>query len=347
VTIKGVRLGNDFEILQTKVMKLIHVIGADISKKSIDLFCYGLNSHLKIDNDVMGFKKLLVWLSKSSLCIKNLVIVLEHTGYYSYHFENFLHQHQIGFSKVSALAIKKSLGLVRGKNDKIDAQRIARFGYEKRDRLRLEMPADPVLMRLQVLMASRNLLIKQRSAVTCTIKEYRVILTESDPIIKRHLSVKSELSSQIKSVEKEMEGLLHKPGPIAASFRLLTSIKGIGLIVATATLIKTKNFTSFPNRKKFACFCGSAPFEHTSGTSIKKRTRISHLADKSMKTLLTQSAKTAIQHDKELKQYYERRTRMGKSKRSTINVVRNKLIHRMFAVIKRQTPYIEQYPKRA
>jgi hypothetical protein len=66
-----------------------------------------------------------------------------------------------------------------------------------------------------------------------------------------------------------------------------------------------------------------------------------------MKTLLTQSAKTAIQHDKELKDYYQRRTEMGKSKLSTINVVRNKIIQRMFAVIKRQTPFVEQYLKTA
>ena len=328
-------------------MKLIHVVGADISKKSIDLFSYELNSHLKIDNDVIGFKNFLVWLSKSALSIKKLMIVLEHTGYYSYHFENFLHEHHIGFSKVPALMIKKSLGLVRGKNDKIDAQRIARFGHEKHDKLRLETPPDPVLARLQVLISTRNLLIKHRASLTCAVKEYRVILKKTDPIIQRDMKLIRELSIQIKSAEKDMKALLNKPGEIADSFRLLTSIKGIGLIVAATTLIKTKNFTRFTNRKKFSCFCGSAPFEHSSGSSIKKRTRISHLADKCMKTLLTQSAKTAIQHDKELKQYYERRTKLGKSKRSTINVVRNKLIHRMFAVIKRQTPYMEHYQKTA
>lgn len=328
-------------------MKLIHIIGADISKKSIDLFCYGLNSHLKIENDVSGFKKLQLWLNKLELRIKNLVIVMEHTGYYSYYFESFLHQNQIRFSKVSALAIKKSLGLVRGKNDKIDAQRIARFGHEKRDRLRLETPSEPALQRLQMLSSSRHLLIKQRSSLTCAVKEYRVILNQTDPLIQGKLRLIGELTTQIKSLEKEMKELLSQPGLIADNFHLLTSIKGIGLVVAATTLIKTKNFTRFANRKKFSCYCGSAPFEHTSGTSIKKRTRISHLADKSMKTLLTQSAKTAIQHDKELKQYYERRTQMGKSKRSTMNVVRNKLIHRMFAVIKRQTPYINEYQKSA
>lgn len=328
-------------------MKINHIIGADISKKSIDLFCHGLHEHLKIKNDVSGFKKMQLWLTKFELVTKDLVIVMEHTGYYSYHFEGFLHQNQVGFCKVSALAIKKSLGLVRGKTDKIDAGRIARYGYEKQDMLRMEMPVDATLHRLQILNSTRSLLVKQRSSLTCAVKEYRVILDEKDPIILGQLKLIRELTGQIKSLEKKMKELLIKPGPIAENFRLLIGIKGIGLIVATATLIKTNNFTRFKNRKKFSCFCGSAPFEYSSGTSIKKKTRISYLADKSMKTLLTQSAKTAIQHDKELKEYYERRTQMGKSKKSTINVVRNKLIHRMFAVIKRQTPFIPKYQKTA
>jgi transposase len=328
-------------------MKINHIIGADISKKTVDLFCYGSNSHLKISNDVSGFKKLQGWLINQAVDLKKLVVVMEHTGYYSYHFENLMHQNQIPFTKVSALAIKRSLGLVRGKNDKIDAQRIARFGYEKRDQLRLETQMDEALHRLQLLTSSRNLLVRQRSALICAIKEYKLILPQTDQVIQGQLTLISLLTKQIKSLEKEMTKLLKTPGAIANTYRLLTSIKGIGLIVATATLIKTRNFTRFTNRKKFSCYCGSAPFEHSSGTSIKKRTKISHLADKNMKSLLTQSAKTAIQHDKELKQYYERRTEMGKSKRSTMNVVRNKLIHRMFAVVKRQTPFINQYQKTA
>jgi transposase len=328
-------------------MKLIHIIGADISKKSIDLFCHGLHEHFKITNDVSGFKKMQLWLKKLQLNVTGLVIVMEHAGYYSFHFENFLHQNEIRFCKVSALAIKRSIGLARGKTDKIDAQRIARYGYEKQDNLRTQLPVDADLQRLQILNSSRNLLVKQRSSLTCTLKEYQVILKQNDPIILMQLQLIRELTRQIKILEKQMKDLLSRPGAIAENFRLLTGIKGIGLIVAIATLVKTKNFTSFTNRKKFSCYCGSAPFEHSSGTSIRKKTRVSHLADKSMKTLLTQSAKTAIQHDKELREYYQRRTLMGKSKRSTINVVRNKLINRMFAVIKRQTPFIHQYQKTA
>jgi transposase len=89
------------------------------------------------------------------------------------------------------------------------------------------------------------------------------------------------------------------------------------------------------------------PFEHSSGKSVRRKTRISHLADKEMKTLLDQSAKSAIQYDKELKSFYQRRIAIGKSKKSTINIVRNKILYRMFAVIKRQTPFIENYLKAA
>jgi len=324
-------------------MKLLHIIGADISKNSIDLFCYGEQSHLRITNDVAGFKQSALWLKQLKLSFSNLVFVMEHTGYYSYHFENFLHQNKIRFSKVPAMAIKKSLGVVRGKNDKIDAKRIARYGYEKRDKLRLEGPSDKILQRLQMLHSSRELLVKQRSSLMCAVKEHSVVLEPEDPIIQSQFKVIAELTRQIKNFEREMKQILNQPGSLPQNFKLLTSVKGIGPVVATATLIKTKNFTRFTNRKKFSCYCGSAPFEHSSGKSIRKKTRISHLADKTMKTLLTQSARTAIQHDKELKQYYQRRTQMGKSKKSTINVVRNKLIYRMFAVIKRQTPFIDNY----
>ena len=62
-----------------------------------------------------------------------------------------------------------------------------------------------------------------------------------------------------------------------------------------------------------------------------------------MKSLLDQGAKSALLYDKELKNYYESRLAKGKSKMSTINIIRNKIIARMFAVIKRQKPFVENY----
>jgi transposase len=328
--------------------KTAQIIGADLSKDSIDLFYNGSQSHIKIKNTSAGFRELLHWLTVHKINLCSVVLVMECTGLYSFHFENFLHAHHIRFAKVNALAIKRSLGLTRGKNDRIDARRIARYGFEKLDTLSFQKPQDPALQRLQLLHRSREQLVKHRASLLCSVKEYRIVLEDSDPIICSKLELIKEFDRQIKDLDQAIQKQINESGDsVKRNFDLLTSIKGVGKVVATATLIKTKNFTSFKNGRKFSCYCGSAPFEHSSGKSIRKKTRVSQIADKSMKTLLTQSAKSAIQYDKELKEYYQRRTETGKSKKSTINVVRNKIIHRMFAVIKRQTPFVEQYSKTA
>ena len=324
-------------------MKLQHIIGADLSKESIDLFSHPLQSHLRIENSCKGFRQMLKWLRDQKISCSNVMIVMEHTGLYSYHMEAFLHEHEISFTKVSALAIKRSLGLVRGKSDKVDAQRIARYGFEKKDVLVVASKPNKLIERLQMLHATRDRLVKHRASLICAIKEYNKILNQSDVIIKSHLSLVKNFTEQIKKIETQIDELIIKEQAVNQNFKLLTTIKGVGKVVATTAIIKTKNFTQFPNARKFACYCGTAPFEHSSGKSIRRKTRVSHLADKEMKTLLDQSAKSAIQYDKELKHFYHRRIAIGKSKKSTINIVRNKILYRMFAVIKRQTPFIENY----
>lgn len=321
-----------------------HIIGADLAKKSIDLSCHLFKSHIQIENTEQGYKQLIEWLNKQKINLSTAMIVMEHTGLYSFCFEAFLHQHQILFVKVNALAIKRSLGLVRGKTDQIDAARIAAYGYEKREQLIPDSLIDDSLKRLQMLYSTRERLVKHRAALICAIKEYRHIgILEKDLILQSQLKIVKELDKQIERLENETELIIESQEALQQNFRLLTSIKGVGKVLAMASIIKTNNFTRFDTARKFACFCGTAPFEHSSGTSIKGRTRVSHLADKKMKTLLDLSAKSAIQHDKELKEYYLKRIAMGKSKMSTINIVRNKILYRMFAVIKRQTPFVQDY----
>lgn len=325
-------------------MKLQHIIGADLSKKSIDLVCHLLNTHIQIENSIAGFKDLLQWMRKLKINASETMIVMEHTGLYSYCFEKFLHQHQMAFCKVNALAIKRSMGLVRGKTDKLDAVRIAAYGFEKKDKLIIDVPASDALKRLQMLHSTRERLVKQRASLICAIKEYRYIgISEKDIIMQTQLQLIKSFDKQIEKLMAEIEAIINKQEALKQNFRLLQSIKGVGKILALTTIIKTSNFTRFANARRFACFCGTAPFPHDSGTTIKRKARVSHLADKQMKTLLDLSAKSAIQYDKELREYYLNRTEGGKSKMSTINVVRNKILYRMFAVIKRQTPFLENY----
>jgi len=325
-------------------MKVQHIIGADLSKKSIDLVCHLLKSHVQIENTTTGFKDLMQWLKEQKINASKTMIVMEHTGLYSYCFEKFLHQHQIPFCKVNALTIKRSMGLVRGKTDKLDAARIAAYGYEKKDKLTIDVPASDSLRRLQMLHSTRERLVRHRASLICSIKEYKCIgISDKDVIMQTQLQLIKNFDKQIEKLMIEIETIIENQKALKQNFRLLQSIRGVGKVVALVTIIKTHNFTRFANARKFACFCGTAPFPHDSGTSIRKKTRVSHLADKQMKSLLDLSAKSAIQYDKELREYYLKRTESGKSKMSTINVVRNKILYRMFAVIKRQTPFLENY----
>ena len=109
----------------------------------------------------------------------------------------------------------------------------------------------------------------------------------------------------------------------------------------------TDNFNKFTDARKFACYSGIAPFEYSSGTSIKKRTKVRQLANKRAKALLDLGAKSAIIHDPEINQFYNRRIKEGKNTRSTRNIIRNKLVYRMFAVIKRQEPYVKNHVYKA
>jgi transposase len=53
------------------------------------------------------------------------------------------------------------------------------------------------------------------------------------------------------------------------------------------------------------------------------------------------SAISAIQADKELKVYFKKRVEEGKPKMLVLNIIRNKLVSRIFATVKRGTPFVE------
>lgn len=320
------------------------IIGADLSKKTIDLFCHYSNQHLQISNDVAGFKQMLRWFKQQHIDSLGIMIVMEHTGLYGFCFEEFLHSSQIRFVKVNALIIKRSAGLARGKSDKVDAKRIAYYGVDRQSTLQPESPTSKDIQRLQLLNTVREHLVKQKAQLLNTVKEYKNInLQKQDLIIQSQTRLIKLFEKEIEKVESEIDSIIEANPDLRKNSQLLRSIKGVGKVLATTTLVKTRNFTRFSTARKFACFCGTAPFEHTSGTSIKGKTRVSHFADKRMKTLLDLAAKSAVQHDKELRAYFLKRTAEGKPKMSTINIVRNKILYRMFAIIKRQTSFVEDY----
>ena len=138
-----------------------------------------------------------------------------------------------------------------------------------------------------------------------------------------------------------MQNIIVNNKELKMMYTLILSIKSIGPQTALYMIVYTAAFSKFSNARKFASYCGIAPFPNRSGTSIRGQTKVSNLANKKIKSLLDLCAKSAIINNNEMRLYYQQRVEQGKSKMSTINVVRNKLLARIFAVVKRQSPYVD------
>jgi transposase len=145
------------------------------------------------------------------------------------------------------------------------------------------------------------------------------------------------LEKQVKSIETRIKAILSEDSSMEKNYELLTSLRGVGLVVACQLIYHTGNFTRFDSWRAFSSYCGIAPFEHCSGTSIHRRKQCHYLGDRKMKSLLSMASVSAIQHDSELRLYYKKKLAEGKDKMIAVNNVRNKLIARAFAVVKRGT----------
>src|SRR5688572_25881463 len=321
-------------------MRHFLIEGVDVAKFTLDICFKPAGTFMQISNDAEGFKQ---WLSKLQELAgqEAVLVIMEHTGLYSNRFERFLQSHSIAYCKIAALQIKRSLGVTRGKNDKIDARRIAEYGWLRKEILKPDDPLQQKIQTLRSLLSLRSKLVGDRSAYITRLKEaaHCGVYTAASFEGKLQEKMIKELTTAIRKADDQIKLFIKSDESLSQTSVLLQSIKGVGWVIATYMICSTENFKKFPNARKFNCYAGIAPFKYESGTSIKGRSRVSHLANKEIKTLLNLAAFTALRFDEEMKNYYKRRVSEGKRKMSCVNIIRAKIVARMFAVIKRQTPY--------
>jgi transposase len=318
-------------------------IGVDVSKLTLDVSVHGTKNHIRIANSSEGFKQLMAWLKSLNIVLCNCWFVMEYTGGYEYRLVQFCQSKQITFTRVPGLQIKKSLGMQRGKNDKIDSRRIAEYGYEKREKLKESKVCSEAIASLKQLLTQRRAFVKDKKAHEHRMKELLAMedFKANDPIIKCYKQAARFALKMVDKVETEIKKIISKDEIMNRNFNLITSIPGIGEVNGWMTIAYTQNFECFPDGRTYGVYIGVVPYEHTSGTSIRGKTRVSHMANKPLKGDLSMAAKAAVQHDPEMKAYYERRKAMGKHHMGIMNEVKFKLILRMFAVVNKGEVYVK------
>jgi len=316
-------------------------VGIDVSKKTIDAYCHQGQVHKEFVNDISGYKSLLKWVLKESKANK-VFYCFENTGYYSLKLALYLHSQEVVYVEESPLKIKRSSGIVKEKTDRLDACLIARYAWLYREELTPSTVKSMSHLELGRLLALRDQLVRNNAGLKGTLKEMRVLLSSPTTDVGCIGLARSitYLQKQIKGIEDRIAEIIALNNSMSRNYELLSSLKGIGLVVACQLIYHTGNFTRFESWRAFSSYCGTAPFEHRSGTSIHRRKQCHYLGDRKMKSLLSMASVSAIQHDSELRLYYKRKLAEGKDKMVAINNVRNKLLARAFAVIKRGTPYV-------
>lgn len=325
-------------------MKNIRFIGIDVSKDTLDLFIRDLNFHFVVENSPLGFSELLEISCKKLSCKpESLYFCFENTGRYSRPLAVFLSESDILFTMAPAFDMKRSMGLKRGKSDKLDAKAIAKYAWQKRDEIQPTKLNSGMVAQLRQLLALRDKLIKHRTAYKNSIKDLHdsFFVGETAFLKQSQKRMIEHLNNEIKALELEIDSIITSCESWCINYRLIQTVRGIGPVLAKYLIVYTENFTRIHNPKSFACYAGIAPFEYSSGTSIKGRTRVHPFANKQLKSLLNIAAMGAVQLKGEYKTYYQRRTKEGKNKMSTLNIIRNKLVSRVFAVVKRQSPYVD------
>ena len=323
-------------------MEIDEVIGIDVSKLILDCCIHGSGLQKSFSNDSKGIDRMILWIFKNTKTAKEKVLfVFENTGLYSNLLTACLHEEGYILHVASGLEVKRSLGIARGKDDKADAKRIALYGYRIREEVRPHRMPSASLSSLKRLMSMRKKLVVQRGGHAATLKEQKRVLKGEKLLFEVQQELIAVLDQQIARIEKEIDIIIRKDSELAELHRLLMGIKGIGKVTARFLIVYTEGFTVFETWRKFASYCGIAPFPNRSGTSIRGRTKVSHLANNEGKSLLHLCATSAIQNNQEMMIYYQKRVKEGKSKMSTLNIIRNKLLARAFAVVKRGTPYVD------
>lgn len=326
--------------------KYNYFFGVDVSKKWVDITAIIAKemAHRQFTNDAEGMKELLQWLNELNISFDQTLFCMETTGLYCFPLTQFLTIHEIDIWIEHAVQIKKATALSRGKNDKVDSKRIAVYASKNLDQLRLWKPMPSTLQKIKHLASLRERLVETKKKLINPIKEFEDI-GNSEMAKLLNKTIKHSLvaiDKDLKNTEAKIIEIINDDDNLKQLYKLITSVVGIGFVTAINLLVYTNGFTVMKDARKLACYCGVAPFEYSSGSSIRGRTQVHFMANKKLKCNLHMASLSAVKLDADLKAYYERKVAEGKSKLSVLNAVKNKLLARVIAVVNKQKLYVKR-----
>lgn len=325
--------------------KFTNFLGIDVSKEYFDAVIFinrqkEKSLYSQFENSKKGLKKLQKWLKTNNSSENDTLVCLEHTGIYGkIIIESLL---SFGYSVWVEMSLKiiRSIGVQRGKNDKVDAERIAYYAMKNVDEAVIYKAPKKSIESIRKLLSLRDKLITTKATLKKNIKELNIFDKELAKLSETSLkNTLKGIEKDIEVIENKINSFIKNDDNLQKIFKQATSVPGIGKITALFLICFTNEFTMYSNARQLACYCGVVPFEHTSGKSVRAKPKVHYMANKILKKQLHMCALSAVTFDPEMKKYFERKIAEGKNKMLVINNVRNKLIHRVCACIRDNREY--------
>lgn len=313
-------------------------IGIDISKLTLDVFVNRCSKtqHYQIENCSRTIKKFF----KNFTNDTNTVVAMENTGRYNFQLYEILSSLDFLVFVINPLHLKKSIGILRGKNDKLDSQRICMFLEKNYMDLQPWTAKSSEIKKISLLNSERRHRVKVKAGLSKQMKDINFLKNHTDKdIIELNNQLILLLDKQIKTIEKKIVEIIESNEKLNDQYIRIQTVPGVGKVLATMLIVKTNGFTEIQSARKMACYSGVVPFDHRSGSSIYYKPRISTMADKELKKILHLAALSSIRLQNDLALYFKRKVLDGKNKMSVLNAIRNKIIHRVYALIKNNSVY--------
>ena len=313
-------------------------VGIDVSKATfVVAYSSAKNSKTRtFKNTTKGVHEFI-----QTLSVTEHHCVLEATGNYSALLVYLLSKAGITVSLENPLKIKNfaRVMLSVNKTDETDARLIALYGER--------MQPSPYKLRsksILILKQKRTVLrqLKKQLVATQNLKGSMEVLPLFDAKCKQTIEKTiTFLEKQIKGMEEELASLAEDE--YKKQMDLLTSIKGIGITLATALIVATGGFTYFDNAKQLTRYLGLSPTYQLSGTSVHVKGHINRNGDPGLRSQLYVAAFSSLRCNTECKACFDRLRSNGKPGKVAVIAVANKLIRQAFAVVTQGKPYVDGF----
>ena len=333
------------------------IIGIDISKEKIDASAIDVrNSQLGVvkldyqvfENRPMGFRRMLVWAKHliKGITLEEIMFCCETTGGYDRSLCDYLYAKGLDIWRESSLQIKKSCGLRKGKDDKTDSLIIAEYAMRHMDKAVYYVSPSETVRELKALLLYRRKLEQEKTSKKVRVAELKATAAKSKSvsfILRDAQKSIRVLEKSIKDCEKQILALYDSDEELKKSYDHLTSIRGIGIVNASAMIAYTNNFKNITTSRKLSSYYGIAPFREQSGTSVNKKAMVKCYSNSMLRAYLTQAAENTIREHGIYHEYYRRLSERGKCHGIALNNVKNKLLHLSLSLIANDMDYEENH----